>query len=184
MKYLLENEETERLKFRLLEPGDFETWIELFKNEDASGFLGLGKIPTPRERCEEWFKRIKHRYDNDLGGMNVLIDKTTNEFIGQCGLLVQEVDGNTELEIGYSILPRHWNKGYATEAARKCRDYAFVHNFTEYIISLVHIDNTKSEKVALKNGMKLWKTTTFKEMPVKVFRITKSEWLEKNGLIS
>lgn len=178
MRYLLENCETTRLTLRLLQPDDFNTWIEICKDEDSMRYLGLNKIPTPHERCEEWFKRIQDRYDNDLGGMNVLIDKTTNEFIGQCGLLVQEVDGVTELEIGYSILPCHWNKGYATEAARKCRDYAFEHNYAEHIISLVHIENSRSEKVALKNGMKLWKTTTFKDMPVKVFRIEKQNWLK------
>jgi [ribosomal protein S5]-alanine N-acetyltransferase len=177
MKYILENQETVRLKFRLLQPGDFETWIDLFKNEVASRFLGLIKIPTPEERCKEWFKRIQHRYDNDLGGMNVLIDKETNTFIGQCGLLVQEVDGIPELEIGYSILPAFWGKGYATEAARKCRDYAFTNNYAESIISIVHIENNKSVKVALKNGMTLEKTTIFKEMPVNVFRIKKTDWI-------
>ena len=111
--------------------------------------------------------------------MNVLIDKATNEFIGQCGLLVQEVDGAEELEIGYSILPRHWNKGYATEAAIKCRDFAFSNAFKDSLISIVHIENFKSEKVALKNGMIKIHQTIFKESPVNIFRINKVDWLNK-----
>ena len=35
--------------------------------------------------------------------MNVLVDKSTGKMIGQCGLLVQEIDGTNHLEIGYSI---------------------------------------------------------------------------------
>jgi len=38
------------------------------------------------------------RYKNDLGGLNVPIDKSSERFIGQCGLLVQKIDGKEELE--------------------------------------------------------------------------------------
>ena len=171
MKYLLVGEETERLRFRMLLPNDFDTWIELFKKDGVGNFLGMVNIPTPEEQCEKWFEIIMYRYQNDLGGMNVLMDKNTGEFIGQCGLLVQEVDGIKELEIGYSILPKFWNQGYATEAAIKCKEYAFEHNFADSIISIIHIDNIQSEKVARKNGMFLEKQTTFKEMPVNIFRV-------------
>lgn len=176
MKYLLTGKETERLKFRLLNQNDFDTWLDFFKNSDSAKFLGMEKIPTPEKQCEEWFKICMNRYEKDLGGMNVLIDKTSNEFIGQCGLLVQEVDGKKELEIGYSIMPNFWNKGYASEASKKCRDFAFKNNFAESIISIVHVDNIRSEMVARKNGMKPEKKTIYKEMPVNVFRIWKEEW--------
>ena len=93
MKYLLENQQSERLHFRLLERSDFDTWIDLFREPGVAGFIGMDKIPTPEEQCEAWFQKVERRYREDLGGMNVLIDKTTGDFIGQCGLLVQEVDG-------------------------------------------------------------------------------------------
>lgn len=178
MKFLLEGEETERLKFRLLVQNDFETWLELFKDNTAGDFLGMEKIPTPEEQCKEWFKITDNRYKNNLGGMNVLIDKSDNELIGQCGLLVQEVDGDREMEIGYSILPKFWNKGYATEAAQKCRDFAFRNCYSDSLISIIHIDNIQSEKVAMKNGMKKTNNMVFKEMPVNIFRIYRDEWLK------
>lgn len=177
MKYLLVGEETSRLKFRLLTTDDFDNWLPLF-TKDVAKFLGMAALKTPKEQCKKWFELAKNRYDNDLGGMNVLIDKNTGNFVGQCGLLVQTLENKTEIEIGYSILPEFWNLGYASEAAQKCRNYAFENNIAEHLISIIHIDNVKSEKVALNNGMKLWKTTTFKEMPVNVYRITKSEWLQ------
>lgn len=177
MKYLLTGQESERLKFRLLSRGDFDSWLDLFKNPDATRFLGMADIPEAKEQCEKWFSNTENRYNNDLGGMNVLIDKNTNEFIGQCGLLIQDVDNTQELEIGYSILPRYRNMGFATEAAQKCRDYAFENSFSDSLISIIHIDNIQSEKVALKNGMKKTKRTVFKEMPVHIFRIEKEEWL-------
>ncbi|MEJ2542852.1 MAG: GNAT family N-acetyltransferase [Calditrichaceae bacterium] len=174
MKYLLVGEETERLRFRMLLPNDFDTWLEFFKYEGIGNMIGMADIPTPIEQCQKWFDIIMNRYENDLGGMNVLMDKNTGEFIGQCGLLVQEVDGIKELEIGYSIFPKYWNQGYATEAAIKCKEYAFQHNYADSIISIIHINNIQSEKVARKNGMFLEKKTVFKEMPVNIFRVNRT----------
>lgn len=170
---MLVGEESARLRFRMLLVNDFDTWIELFKEEGVGKFLGMASIPTPEEQCQKWFELTLNRYENDLGGMNVLMDKNTGEFIGQCGLLVQEVDNIAELEIGYSILPKFWNLGYATEAARKCKEFAFQHDFADSIISIIHVDNIQSEKVAQKNGMSLDKQTVFKEMPVNIFRVNR-----------
>jgi RimJ/RimL family protein N-acetyltransferase len=178
MKFLLTGQQTERLEFKLVDPSYFDLWVEFFQHPDSARFLGLLDFETPDDQCREWFRRVEERYRKNLGGMNALIDKSSNEFVGQCGLLVQEVDGIEELEIGYSILPRFWNKGYATEAAMKCRDFAFQNNFSETLISIINIENIKSEKVALKNGMLKTKQTIFKNMPVNIFRINKLSWIE------
>ena len=173
MRYLLTGEETKRLRFRLLEKNDFDTWLPLFSTPEAVNFLGLANIPSPEERCQKWFEITYNRYESNLGGMNVLLEKGSDKFIGQCGLLVQEVDGIRELEIGYSILPQYWGNGYATEAARKCKEFAFDKNFAKSLISIVHVDNIRSERVARKNGMILNKQTVFKEMKVNIFRISR-----------
>jgi hypothetical protein len=39
------------------------------------------------------------------------------------------------------------------------------------LISIVHVENQQSAKVALRNGMKPEKTTIYKEIPVNIFRI-------------
>jgi len=107
----------------------------------------------------------------ELGGMNVLINKNTDAFIGQCGLLVQIVDGIQELEVGYSMLPKYWKQGYATEAAQKCKAFAKENAFAKSIISIIHVDNIPSQKVAINNGMHLDKTTEYDENPVHIFRV-------------
>jgi [ribosomal protein S5]-alanine N-acetyltransferase len=178
MKYLLDGQETARLKFRLLTRDDFISWLDLFKDNRTGGFLGMANIPSAEEQCEKWFSICEHRYLNDLGGMNVLVVKKTNLLVGQCGLLIQEVDHTSEMEIGYSILPAYRSMGYATEAARKCRDFAFMNSYSDSIISIIHIDNIQSEKVAIRNGMIKTKQTVYKEMPVNIYRIEKREWMK------
>jgi len=172
MKYLLIGQETERLKFRLLKSGDFDSWVGLFKANNVAEYLQLNPKLSESELCTLWFEKAFHRYENDLGGMNVLIDKKTNFLVGQCGLLIQNIDNIERLEIGYSILPEFWNQGYASESAMKCKNYAFENNFADSLISMIHIDNSASEKVALKNGMRFEKTTN----SFNIFRIDKEDW--------
>ena len=169
-KYLLEGQETSRLQFRRLEPSDFEAWLP-FHQEPRSTWYWDGLPADPVVACHEQFDRVFERYENNLGGMNALISKVHGKLIGICGLLVQSVDDLSELEIGYSILPEFWKMGYATEAAIKCRKHAFDNGYATSLISIIHIDNLPSKKVAINNGMFLDKTTTYKENPVDIYRI-------------
>ena len=175
MKYLLNNEETTRLYFRLIESSDFDKWIHFFK--DPSSFKHwIVQRQDPEIECCKWYEKQENRYALDLGGMNALVEKSTGNFIGYSGLLIQHVDDKEELEVAYSLLPAYRNKGYATEAALKCRDHAFENNFKDSVISIVSITNTPSSNVAVKNGMRLEKQTLYRENQVNIFRIKKEEW--------
>ncbi len=175
MKYLLLNEESDRVFFRQIAISDFNAWLPFFKNPASFQHWKM-KRELPEEECKKWFARQEERYLRDEGGMNTLIEKNTDKLIGYAGLLVQMVDDQSELEIGYSLLPEFWHKGYATEAARKCLDFAFENNFAESLISIISLSNTPSAKIATKNGMKIEKRTTYKENVVNIFRIDKEPW--------
>lgn len=176
MKYTLEGHETERLQFRLLTQEDFNVWVELFEDMEVSRFLGVDKIDTPKERCQLWFDLTFNRYKNNLGGANVLLDKTTHKIIGQCGLILREMEGKQEIEIAYSILPSHRKKGYAAEATEKCKEIAFKNNFSQSLISIIHTENSNSIKVAMNNGMKNSNTINYNGMLVHIYRIAMAEW--------
>ena len=135
---------------------------------------------TPKEPCEKWFEWTFHRYKNNLGGQNVLISKETNELLGQCGLLVREVENLFELEIAYSILPQFRGQGFAIEAAQKCRDFAFENNFHEKLILIIHPENVKSKKIALKNRMTFKKQIEYSGNMMDIFEINKSDWENSN----
>jgi RimJ/RimL family protein N-acetyltransferase len=173
MKFLLSNQETERLRFRQLEPADFTVWLELFRDDETSKLLGMQDFQTPEERCKKWFEWTFHRYENNLGGQNALICKDTNQLVGQCGLLVREVDHKFELEIAYSILPDFRQKGFAYESARKCKKFAFENNFHHRLISMIYPENENSKKVALKNGMTFNKKLIYNNREMDIFAVTK-----------
>jgi ribosomal-protein-alanine N-acetyltransferase len=71
----------------------------------------------------------------------------------QCGLLMQRnVDGRDEVEIGYSFVRRHWNSGFATEAAIACRNFGFADLNLSHLVSLIDPANRASRRVAEKVG--------------------------------
>ncbi|MBS1610031.1 MAG: GNAT family N-acetyltransferase [Bacteroidetes bacterium] len=172
MKFLLEGQQTGRLIFRKIQESDFNNWLEFHKNPLTSLYW-ISEKESPEKECEKWYQYQFYRYENDKGGMNALIEKESGRLIGHCGLLVQTVDNITELEIAYSLLPEFWNKGYATEAASKCRDYAFENDFSDSLISIISLTNIPSEKVALKIGMSVDKQTIYHHNEVNIFRVNK-----------
>lgn len=115
MKLLLHSNTTERLLFRKLLPSDFGTWLPFHQDPRTSEFW-KGLPQEPKSACQQQFNRVFERYEKELGGMNAILLKTTGAMVGLCGLMVQTADGTQELEVGYSVLPHHWLKGYATEA--------------------------------------------------------------------
>lgn len=170
MNYLLTGQESSRLLFRKLEEIDYDIWLEFFKDPLWSKYWTMNE-QTPDEHCKQWFDKVFYRYTHNLGGMNALIDKQTGEFIGQCGLLIQTVDGIEELEVAYSMMPQHRGKGYAPEAAKKCIDFAFANRLRDSLISIIHENNIESQKVALKIKLSVDKYTTFDNNSVRIYRI-------------
>lgn len=181
--YLLEGFETERLLFRKLSWDDFEAWQELFISDDVAIFLGLDPKLSKKELTQKWFDKTFHRYENNLGSMNALIDKETGRLVGQSGLLIQTIEDEQRLEVSYSILPEFWRKGYAVEAAIACKNYAFENDLSENLISVIEPGNIGSEKVAIKNGMTLEKhIEEYYGAPFNVFSITKVDWLKQRKM--
>lgn len=171
MNYLLTGQESERLNFAVFDRRFFDAWLDFYSEPIGAAFLGLTEDSEPRQLCEKIFERMQQRKINNLGGMNALIEKDSGGFVGISGLLVQEVDGKKELEIAYSLLPDYRNRGFATEAALKCMDFAFSNNLSTSLISIIDVENTNSEKVAQRIGMKLHKQTLYNGIKVNIYRV-------------
>jgi ribosomal-protein-alanine N-acetyltransferase len=166
--------QTSRLHIRELTMNDEEALKEFTADPEAMRFFTMIDTKDPKASTQ-WIERQLKRYEDTGMGLWALIDKQSGSYVGQCGLLVQEVDETTELEIGYNLLTRCRGNGYASEAAAACREYAFKNKLAPSLISIIHVDNVNSQRVAVRNGMERDKQTTFKEIPVYVYRIKSSQ---------
>lgn len=68
-------------------------------------------------------------------------------------MTIQPWKNREVLEIGYLLQRAYWHKGYAIEAAKTCKDYAFTKLGAKEVFSIIRDTNTASQKVAIKNGM-------------------------------
>lgn len=59
------------------------------------------------------------------------------------------------MEIGYFFQKAYWHKGYATEAAVVCKEYAFSVLNANSVYSIIRDKHIASQNVAVRNGMKV-----------------------------
>ena len=145
--------ETERLILRPMLASDFDALHRIFT--DVKVMAAFSHDPLTREQMEGWLKRnLDHQSQFGYGLFSVFL-KATGELIGDCGLEQMDVQGVQAAELGYDLRSDFWDRGYATEAARAVRDYAFQVLQLPYLISLIRVGNLASKRVAEKVGMTL-----------------------------
>lgn len=142
--------ETERLYLREMEQSDFEALCRILQDEDTM-YAYEGAFSD--NEVHEWFDRQIARYQKWGFGLWAVVLKETNEMIGQCGLTMQPWKEDEVLEIGYLFERSYWHNGYAAEAAKACKKYAFETLNAMEVCSIIRDTNTASQNVAVRNGM-------------------------------
>ena len=163
------NQESERLIFRKVTPEDIPSWLTFFANNDRLNFLGIDVTKPHEVIATEWINMQIQRYATQGFGSLAVIEKSTGGFIGLVGIVPREIDDLIEYEIAYSLIPKYWGKGYATEAARHMKQFGYEAGIAPYFISIIHQSNTDSMHVAQKNGMHILRETHYLGMNVFVF---------------
>ncbi len=163
---------TQRLSIRPLTLADQKAWAPFFVQNESLRFFDLDPELSPEQKAELWINWQLDRYAQNRFGLLGLVSKENNTLIGMCGFLTQEINGQTEIEIGYHVLPAYWGKGFATEAAQYFKNYAWQQKLTDSLISIIHVDNIRSQRVAGKNGMLQTIKTEFRGKPVYIYRIS------------
>ncbi|MHB8542144.1 MAG: GNAT family N-acetyltransferase [Candidatus Acidiferrales bacterium] len=146
--------ETERLVLRHMVAGDLDALLTVLGDAKTMKYYPSA---FQRDEVTRWIEWCVESYEENGYGLYAMVLKKTNAVIGDCGHARQEVDGATEIEIGYHVLREHWGQGYATEAARGAASYGFETLCATRLISLIRPENAASRRVAEKVGMKIEK---------------------------
>ncbi len=143
--------ETEQLLLREMQQEDLEALCTIMC--DAETMQAAYVTPFAPEAVQGWLERHLKRY-RELGyGLWAVVLKETGAVIGQCGLTLQPWEERQVLEIGYLFAKEHWHRGYATEAALACREFAFSTLGAESVCSIIRDTHTASRRVAERCGM-------------------------------
>lgn len=145
--------ETERLIIREMEQSDFDAVCKILCDEEV--MRAAYESAFSQEEAKNWMNRHFKRYAEYGFGLWAVVLKETNEMIGQCGLTIQSWRDKEIMEIGYLFQKAYWHKGYATEAAIACKEYAFSVLNASSVYSMIRDTHIASQNVAVRNGMKV-----------------------------
>jgi ribosomal-protein-alanine N-acetyltransferase len=144
--------ETERLILRHLESDDLDDLYAIYRDPEVIRFIPDASRTYEETREELEWHRNGHPRRPELG-LWATIHKETGAFIGRCGLLPWNIDGQPEVEVAFLLARAYWGQGLATEAARGIVRYGFEELHLTRLICLIEQDNLASIRVAEKIGM-------------------------------
>jgi ribosomal-protein-alanine N-acetyltransferase len=153
--------ETERLLLRIPDERDIDGYLDVYSDPEVMRFLGTGMFS--RDDAVAGVERMRRHWDRHGIGLFSVVRKEDERLLGRVGFLLwdlvrgvhamrEELDGALELEVGWTLGSEHWNRGYATEAALACRDWAVGELGYKRLVSLIARDNVGSIRVAEKIG--------------------------------
>ena len=138
---------TDRLTLRELSRDDVDSMFEILGDP-----IAMEHYPAPKTRAETeiWIQWARDSYEHNGFGLWAVERSADGSFLGDCGPMLQPVEGELVPEVGYHIVRREWRRGYATEAAIACRDLVLGPLGFARVVSIVSPENLPSRRVAEK----------------------------------
>ena len=154
--------DTERLRFRRFDEGDFDTVFSWTQAEDFTRFVGrVLDADGTTALLQRWIASMEEPVPL---GRRAVCRIEDDALIGYCGLWPLPNTPERGIELSYGLGKAWWGHGYGLEAARAMLAYGFTEGFTEgvtggdamvldEILAAIHPDNAGSLAVAQKLGM-------------------------------
>jgi RimJ/RimL family protein N-acetyltransferase len=149
--------DTERLSFAEMTIDDLDDMAALLGDADVMRYYPR---PKTREEALSWIRWNEGLYQQEGFGLWVVRLRATGEFVGDCGLTLQDVEGAAEVEVGYHVRVEMQGRGYATEAAAACREHGRQVLGLSRLIAIIDPDNKPSQQVAEKIGLRFERDAT------------------------
>lgn len=146
--------ETERLIVRHFIKDDCNNFFLLNGDPEVMRYIRPVKS---REETDLFFEEIiLYSKNNPAYGRMAVIEKHSKVFVGSFAII--PLENSEHMQVGYSLLPIYWGKGYATELVRTGLQYVFTQTNLLEIFAVTESLNSDSPKVLLKNGFVFEKT--------------------------
>ena len=166
--------ETERLILREYTMDDFVPLYQIMSDPET-----MRHYPAPfdEEKTRGWIEWNLDNYKKYGWGLWAVVLKESGDFIGDCGITLQNIDGQELPEIGWHINKKYWRRGFAKEAARAVCDWLFENTDFDSVYSYMKHTNVASYSTALAIGMKKVKEYPDSKNEISfAYAITRSEW--------
>lgn len=168
-----------RFLLRALRESDVPALTRLHSEPDVMRFLRADGLPEtePRQAWEYIAMHLGHWHMKGYGKW-ALADPQTDELIGRVGYYNPPFEW-PGLELGWTLAPAYWGKGFATEAATLALDWGFQNLGVNEIISAIHPDNAPSQRVAIRIGERRLREGLLHAKPCLIYGMSIDEWKAK-----
>jgi ribosomal-protein-alanine N-acetyltransferase len=146
--------ETSRLYLRPYEEADLRDALAVLGDRQTMSFYPQ---VYSEEQVAAMIRQSIETHRRHGYGRFAVIENVSGDFIGDCGITIQNIDGKEEYEVGYRIDKSRWGRGYAHEAATAVVRYGFVVLALKRLCSYMASDHHQSRRIAEKLGMTLEK---------------------------
>lgn len=141
---------TTRLRFREMAAADLDDVEAVLSAPDP---IRPDRRQRTRADAERWIAWNRRNYAEHGFGLWV-VEAHDGQFVGDCGLTVQDIEGEAFIEVGYHVHLDLRGQGLATEAALSVREAARAAG-VPYVVAIVRPENLPSQRVAAKIGLHL-----------------------------
>ena len=169
--------ETKRLILREYRESDLDSLYQIISDPVTMKYY---KKPYSYEDSKRWINWNLNNYKEYGFGLWAIVLKETNEFIGDCGITMQKIDGNLLPEVGYHIDKKYHRIGLGYEACQVVMSWFFENTKYEDLYSYMTKENVGSYSLAIKNGMTKIKEYKDDDEDLLVYKITKDQWMKVN----
>ncbi len=173
---------TGRLSLRRFSLDDLDTLDRLGSDPRVTEFLGGVKSRSATEAMLR--TRILEYYGQHPGlGIWATVERASGQCIGFH--VLNHIQGETDIQVGYALFTDAWGKGYATEMTRRLLRYGFETRRLPVIAAITSLGNTKSQHVLLKAGLRrigerlLTHAAYADEGPMAWFEADRDAWLAR-----
>lgn len=150
---------TDRCLIREITLKDIDALYELYSSPEITQYTE-GLYENRQQETEFIQAYINNMYRFYGYGLWVIVDKTTNRLVGRAGLSHRQVDGQTEIELGYMIAKDRQREGLAYEVCKKIMTMAKHFFDIEHLLLFTQKDNIPSVRLAQKLGFTYYNTYT------------------------
>ena len=164
--FVPETLETGRLLLRQFREADWKHLYEYYSNETATEYT-YGRALTESETWRTMCLMIGHWQVRGYGPYAVE-EKASGGVLGTVGFWFPQ--GWPEPEIKWALAPRHWGKGFAKEAGLAVLEAGRSHLPDIRLISLIHVDNQPSIRLANALGATFEKAIDYEGRPHGIYR--------------
>ena len=163
--------ETKRLYVIRWTKNDLDALYQIFNDEAIKESIGP---ELTIEETETIFNNQLNDYEKKPPfGRYFIVEKESNDCIGL--FLLKETQEENSIEIGYSLIKKHWKKGYATEIVNEGVNWLFGQNKFLTIYAVTETDNINSQNVLLRCGFKSEENILEDDKEMNLFSLVKQD---------